>query len=77
MRALTTGSTVTIAANATDATERSPSEFFQGATKKNWVKLSARPYSFAWASVSVGIYTLTHATTNAGAITVSAEYTMW
>ncbi len=68
----TTGSTVTIAANATDSDGTiAKVEFFQGATKLG--EALSTPYSFAWASVSVGSYTLTaKATDNAGAITVSA-----
>jgi len=68
----TTGSTVAINANATDSDGTiAKVEFFQGTTKLG-EDLSG-PFTFAWASVPAGSYTLTaKATDNAGAITVSA-----
>src|SRR5260221_393424 len=67
-----TGSTVTITANATDSDGTiAKVEFFQGTTKLGEDLTS--PYSFAWASVSVGSYSLTaKATDNLGAVTTSS-----
>src|SRR5260221_1926175 len=67
----TTGSTVTINANATDSDGTiSKVEFFQGATKLGEALTS--PYSFAWASVPAGSYSLTaKATDNKSAVTTS------
>src|SRR5260221_3838149 len=68
----TTGSTVAINANATDSDGTiAKVEFFQGTTKLG--EDVSGPFTFAWASVPAGSYTLTaKATDNAGAITVSA-----
>jgi hypothetical protein len=68
----TTGSTVTITANATDSDGTiAKVEFFQGATKLGEDLTS--PYSFAWASVPAGSYSLTaKATDNQSAVTTSA-----
>jgi len=67
----TTGSTVTISATATDSDGTiAKVEFFQGATKLGEDLTS--PYSFAWASVPAGNYSLTaKATDNLGAATTS------
>ncbi|GHN02625.1 hypothetical protein WSM22_41140 [Cytophagales bacterium WSM2-2] len=67
----TTGSAVTINANATDGDGTiSKVEFFQGSTKLGEDLTS--PYSFAWSSVPAGNYSLTaKATDNAGATTIS------
>src|SRR5437879_6354962 len=67
----TTGSTVTINATATDSDGTiAKVEFFQGATKLGEDLTS--PYSFAWASVPAGSYSLTtKATDNLGAVTTS------
>jgi len=66
-----TGSTVTINANATDSDGTiAKVEFFQGTTKLGEDLTS--PYSFAWASVPAGSYSLTaKATDNASAVTAS------
>src|SRR5882762_5325995 len=67
----TTGSTVTINATATDSDGTiSKVEFFQGTTKLGEDLTS--PYSFAWASVPAGSYSLTaKATDNLSAVTTS------
>src|SRR5258706_8840587 len=64
----TTGSTVTINANATDSDGTiAKVEFFQGTTKLGEDLTS--PYSFAWASVPAGSYSLTaKATDNQSAV---------
>jgi len=64
--------TITINANATDADGTiTKVEFFQGTTKLGEVLSS--PYSFAWASVATGNYSLTaKATDNSGAVTTSS-----
>src|SRR5260221_453497 len=66
-----TGSTVTITANATDSDGTiAKVEFFQGATKLGEDLTS--PYSFAWATVPAGSYSLTaKAADNLGAVTTS------
>src|SRR5258708_4987377 len=66
-----TGSTVTINANATDSDGTiAKVEFFQGTTKLGEALTS--PYSFAWASVPAGSYSLTaKATDNLSAVTTS------
>src|SRR5258706_7300962 len=67
----TAGSTITINANATDSDGTiAKVEFFQGATKLGEDLTS--PYSFAWASVPAGSYSLTaKATDNLGAVATS------
>ena len=67
----TTGSTVTINANATDSDGTiAKVEFFQGTTKLGEDLTS--PYSFAWTSVPVGSYFLTaKATDNITVVTTS------
>jgi hypothetical protein len=71
-----TGSTVAITANATDTDGTiAKVEFFQGTTKLG--EDLTTPYSFVWASVPAGSYSLTaKATDNAGATTVSAGTTI-
>ncbi len=68
---IATGSTITINANATDSDGTiAKVEFFQGATKLGEIIVS--PYSFAWASVPAGSYSLTaKATDNLGAVATS------
>src|SRR5260221_457906 len=67
-----TGSTVTITANATDTDGTiAKVEFFQGTTKLG--EDLASPFTFAWASVPAGTYSLTaKATDNLSAVTTSA-----
>jgi len=65
----TTGSTVTINANATDSDGTvAKVEFFQGTTKLG--EDLTTPYAFAWTSVPAGNYSITvKATDNIGATT--------
>jgi hypothetical protein len=67
-----TSATITINANATDSDGTvSKVEFFQGTTKLG--EALSSPYSFAWASVPTGNYSLTaKATDNLGAATTSS-----
>jgi YD repeat-containing protein len=67
----TTGSTVTLNANASDSDGTvSKVEFFQGSTKLG--EDTTSPYSFSWTNVAAGSYTLTaRATDNGGAIATS------
>ncbi len=69
---VTSGTSVTITANATDSDGTvSKVEFFSGATRLG-EDLSS-PYSFVWNAPGVGAYTLTaKATDNTGAVTTSA-----
>lgn len=69
----TTGSTVTLSANASDAGGSvSKVEFFNGATKLGEDLTS--PYSFAWNNVPAGTYTITaKATDDKNAVTTSAS----
>jgi len=68
----TTGSTVTLSANASDSDGTiAKVEFFQGATKLGEDLTS--PYSFAWTGVPAGSYSLTaKATDDQSAVTTSA-----
>jgi len=69
--AFATGSTVTINANATDTDARSPKWSSSREQPKLGEDLTS-PYSFAWASVPAGTYSLTaKATDNTSAITTS------
>ncbi len=72
----TTGSTVTINANATDSDGTiAKVEFFQGTTKLG--EDLTVPFTFAWASVPAGTYSLTaKATDNLSAVTTSAAITI-
>lgn len=67
----TAPATITINANASDNGSIAKVEFFQGATKLG--EDTTSPYSYSWASVSAGTYSLTaRATDNQGATTTSA-----
>jgi hypothetical protein len=70
------GSTITINANATDADGTiSKVEFYSGTTLLG--QDTSSPYSFSWASVAAGTYSLTaKATDNAGATSVSTAVTI-
>jgi hypothetical protein len=72
----TAGSTIAIAASATDSDGTiAKVEFFQGTTKLG--EDLASPYTFSWANVSAGNYSLTaKATDNQNAITASGTITI-
>jgi chitinase/chitodextrinase len=67
----TAPASITISANATDDGSVSKVEFFQGASKLG--EDTSSPYSFTWANVAAGTYSLTaKATDNAGLSTTSS-----
>jgi hypothetical protein len=72
----TSGSSITITANATDTNGTiSKVEFFQGSTKLG--EVLASPYAFTWTNVPQGTYSLTaKATDNLGATTTSPGVTI-
>jgi GH18 family chitinase/chitodextrinase len=73
--AFTPGSTITINASASDNGSVTKVEFFQGSTKLGEDLTS--PYTYSWASVAAGTYSLTaKATDNQSSSTVSSAVTI-